>query len=174
MLKPEGYLPVEGAEPIVTRKTLNLKIKLFAAQGLGIIDDTPNCFVKCELHVESKAEVEKGEIPKGGKNKGGERKLRSSVKKSREPDWSGEPLAFDDVQEVVPALSFLRYVPPSHLHTHAACSALICCTTWGFVHELVSASVESGPLHACERCWPARKLSPTLLALERSRNTGQR
>ncbi|KXT18964.1 hypothetical protein AC579_8708 [Pseudocercospora musae] len=108
MLKPKGYLPVEGAEPVVTRKTLNLKIKLFAAQGLGIVDDTPNCFVKCELHVESEAEVEQGEIPKGGKNKGGERKLRSSVKKSREPDWSGEPLAFDDVREVVPALSFLR------------------------------------------------------------------
>ncbi|EME87741.1 uncharacterized protein MYCFIDRAFT_123997, partial [Pseudocercospora fijiensis CIRAD86] len=110
MLKPEGYLPVEGPEPIITRKTLNLKIRLFAAQGLGIIDDTPNCFVKCELHVESKAEAEKGEIPKGGKNKGGERKLRSSVKKGREPDWSGEALVFDDVQEVVPALSFVRYV----------------------------------------------------------------
>lgn len=113
-LKPEGYRPVEGAQPRARRKTVRLTIRLFSAQSLGTIDHTPSCFVKCGLHVESEAEEEYGQISKGGKIKSGERKIRSHVQKSRDPDWNGEVLAFEDVQDVVPALSFVRYVPRSH------------------------------------------------------------
>jgi hypothetical protein len=35
VLKPAGYLPVEGQQPVPERKTLDLSVKLHAAQGLG-------------------------------------------------------------------------------------------------------------------------------------------
>lgn len=89
VLKPKGYLPVKGEQPLVKRVTLDVKVKLLAAQGLGRADDVPNVYAKCELHVESKAEAEDGQIPRGGKNKGGEYKWRSTMKHSRNPDFGG-------------------------------------------------------------------------------------
>lgn len=116
ILKPVGYLPTEGKQMKPKRVTLDLTINILAAQGLGVDDDTPNAFVKCELHVESKAELEQHRIPKDGKNKGGEQKLRSAVRHSRDPDFGGEVLDFRGVQHVCPELSFLRYVRfPCHV-----------------------------------------------------------
>lgn len=124
MLKPVGYLPTQGKLLKPERITLDLKIKILAAQGLGPDDDTPNAYVKCELHVESKAEHEQHHIPKDGENKGGERKLRSAVRHSRDPDYGGETLDFKSVKHVCPALSFVRYVRvsfyllPRHCRPH--------------------------------------------------------
>lgn len=110
MLKPTGYLPTQGKQLKPKRVKLDLSVKIFAAQQLGSDDDTPNAFIKCELHVESKAEHEQHRIPKDGKSKGGERKLRSAVRHSRNPDFGGEMLDFGVVHHVCPELSFVRYV----------------------------------------------------------------
>jgi hypothetical protein len=67
-------------------------------------------YVKCELHVESKAEAENNQIPKGGKNKGGELKLQSTARRGHDPDFGSELLRFERVRGVIPALAFLRYV----------------------------------------------------------------
>lgn len=107
-LKPVGFLPTQGKQLRPSRVILDLNVKILAAQGLGPEDDTPNAFVKCELHVESRTELEQHKIPKDGKNKGGERKLRSAVRHSRSPDFGGETLDFEGVQHVCPALSFVR------------------------------------------------------------------
>ncbi|KAF2172504.1 hypothetical protein M409DRAFT_17738 [Zasmidium cellare ATCC 36951] len=109
VLKPKGYLPVEGQQPAPNRIALDVKVRLLAAQGLGREDDIPSVYVKCELHVESKAEAEDGQIPRGGKNKGGEYKRRSTLRHSRDPDFGGDCLEFSGVQQVVPELSFLRF-----------------------------------------------------------------
>lgn len=109
-LKPASYLPTAGKHLKTTGMTLDLSIKVLAAQELGTQDDTPNAFIKCELHVESSAELEQHRIPKDGQNKGGERKLRSVVRRSRDPDFGGEMLDFKGVYHVCPELSFVRYV----------------------------------------------------------------
>lgn len=98
VLKPKGYLPVEGDQPSPNRVTLDVKVKLLAAQGLGRVDDTPNVYAKCELHVESKAEAEDGQIPRGGKNKGGEYKQRSTQRHSRDPDFGGDCTSCDLIE----------------------------------------------------------------------------
>lgn len=108
VLKPQGYRPTGTSQTPPERLDVNLSIKLFAAQALGPEHDTPNAYVKCELHVESKAEAEDSTLPNGGKNKGGEFKRRSFVRHSRDPDWSGEVLDFEGVQRVIPQLSFVR------------------------------------------------------------------
>jgi hypothetical protein len=109
VLKPAGYLPAQNQHR-PERFDLDLSIKLLAAQSLGVEGDTPNVYVKCELHVESQDEIEQHRIPKGGENKGGERKLRSAVRRARDPDFGGEAMDFKHVQHVFPPLSFVRYV----------------------------------------------------------------
>lgn len=117
MLKPVGYLPTpQGKQLKAQRATLDLSIKILAAHALGSDEDTPNAFVKTELHIESEAEHDQHRIPKDGQNKGGERKLRSAVYHSRDPDFRGEIMDFKGVPHVCPELSFVRYVKfPSHL-----------------------------------------------------------
>lgn len=104
MLKPAGYLPVEGHQPKPDLKTVNVAIRLCAGQALGRPDNIPNVYVKCELHVGTRD----NQIPKGGKNKGGDKKLCSAVRHSTDPDWGGEALDFNGVPGVIPELSFVR------------------------------------------------------------------
>lgn len=94
VLKPRGYLPVESQQPNPNRVSLDVKLRILAAQGLGRLDDTPSVYAKCELHVESKAEAEHGQIPQGGKNKGGEYKQRSTMRHSRDPDFGGDCMLY--------------------------------------------------------------------------------
>lgn len=114
MLKAKGYLPTDSSpqSPKPRRMNVDVSVRLYAGQGLGPDHDVPNAYVKCELHVESKLELEENAIPKSGKSKGGEFKQRSSVQHSRDPDFGGESIEFNGVQQVVPELSFLRYVQP--------------------------------------------------------------
>ena len=107
VLKPEGLLPEDGKQPQVRRRSLDLSIRIYAAQALGASKDIPDAYVKCELHIESKAEFEKNEIPKQGKNKGGEWKQRSRVVKAKDPEYD-EALDFKAVHDIVPELSFVR------------------------------------------------------------------
>ena len=105
MLKPEGY---RKAEVAIKRISFDLSVQALAAQHLDQdARSTPNVFIKCELHVGS----HEGEaIPNGGKNKGGEWKRNSAVRHSKEPDFAGDTLKFEGVENVVPELSFVRYV----------------------------------------------------------------
>ena len=103
--KPEGYR-VEGAA--IERINFDLSVQVLAAQNLDAeAKSTPNVFIKCELHVGSK---EGGAIQGDGKNKGGEWKLKSAIRHSKEPDFAGDSLEFKGVENVVPELSFVRYV----------------------------------------------------------------
>ncbi|CAK4032828.1 1-phosphatidylinositol 4,5-bisphosphate phosphodiesterase 1 [Lecanosticta acicola] len=109
ILKPQGYLPTKGKQSCAaTRVTMDLSVKIFAGQHLGADHDIPNAYVKCELHVESKAEAKDGQIPNGGKNKGGEWKRQTAVRHGRDPDFGAAKLEFKGVQQVVPEMSFLR------------------------------------------------------------------
>lgn len=112
VLKPKGYLPVEEKveQPKAGRKSLDLCIRVYAAQALGTSNSVPDAYVKCELHIESKAEFEKNVIPKEGQNKGGEWKRRTRVHETRNPEYD-EMLDFKGVHSIVPELSFVRYVP---------------------------------------------------------------
>jgi hypothetical protein len=107
VLKPIGLRPA-GREVAAPRKTLDLCIRLLAGQNMGANDDVPKVYVKAELHVESKAEIEHQQIPREGKNKGGEYKLRSTTSRSRDPDFKGQAIEFKNVTQVVPELSWLR------------------------------------------------------------------
>lgn len=42
VLKPKGYLPVKGEQPLPNRVKLDVKVKLLAAQGLGRAGDIPS------------------------------------------------------------------------------------------------------------------------------------
>ena len=109
VLKPDGYRKVGESVGDVKRVNVNLTVKILAAQGIGKEGKTPNTYVKCQLHVDSAAEKQ-GSIPEGGQSKGGEWKRRSSIRHSRDPDWSAETMEFKGVERVVPELSFVRYV----------------------------------------------------------------
>lgn len=63
VLKPKGYLPIDNIRTQPDRKVLGVKVKIFAASSLGPIDDIPNAFLKCELHVGSQMEAD-NKIPK--------------------------------------------------------------------------------------------------------------
>ncbi|KAK4635667.1 1-phosphatidylinositol 4,5-bisphosphate phosphodiesterase 1 [Fulvia fulva] len=108
VLKPKGYLPVEGKQPKPERITCDLSIKILAAQGLGHRDDIPDAYVKCELHVESQTGPGQMQIPNGGKSKGGQRKYRTATRHNRDPDFCGELAHFPNIANVVPELSFVR------------------------------------------------------------------
>ena len=109
MNKPQGYLGMEDDAAKVRRIAFDLRVEVLAAQNLDReARTTPNVFIKCELHVGSRV----GEsIPREGKNKGGEWKRRSAVRHSKNPDFAGDTLEFLGVEDVVPELSFVRYVP---------------------------------------------------------------
>lgn len=151
VLKPAGYLPGQDTRTSLKRANLDLSVQLLAAQNLGPPDDTPNAYVKCELHVESRAESDKGQIPNGGKNKGGEWKRRSSVRHSRDPDFGSEVLDFKAVQQVVPELSFFRYVnlSPSSLMRWRRKLPLIgpMLSCIGDDHEILDSAVPSRSRH---------------------------
>lgn len=104
--KPEAYRDATGKQPAIQRVSIDLSVRLLAAQGLDQqARSMPNAFVKCELHV---GDMQSKSIPREGKNKGGEWKRRSAVRHSKEPDFAGESLEFMGVDNVVPELSFVR------------------------------------------------------------------
>lgn len=117
--KPEGYRDEAKA---IQRMTFDLSIHVLAAQNLDAeAKSTPNVFIKCELHVGSK---DGDAIPKEGKSKGGEWKIKSAIRYSKEPDFAGDTLEFKGVEDVVPELSFIRYVVLLLSSTRAAQAAL--------------------------------------------------
>ena len=108
VVKPEGYRKDGTEQQKVKRMTFDLSIQILAAQNLDQdLKSAPNVFIKCELHVGSK---EGASIPRDGKNKGGEWKRKSAIRHSKDPDFSGDTLEFTNVEDVVPELSFVRYV----------------------------------------------------------------
>lgn len=129
VLKPKGYLPVEGKQPKPERITCDVSIKILSAQGLGHEDDVPDAYVKCELHVESQPGTGEMQIPNGAKSKGGQRKYRTATRHSRDPDFGGELAQFSHIEKVVPELSFVRYVLllfPSFVHMTTSTNRIRC------------------------------------------------
>ncbi|EME49381.1 hypothetical protein DOTSEDRAFT_84787 [Dothistroma septosporum NZE10] len=108
VLKPKGYLPVEGERPKPESVSCDLSVKIHAAQCLGHEDDVPDAYVKCELHVDSQPGPHQRQLPNGAKSKGGQRKYRTATRHSRDPDFAGELALFSNIEEVVPELSFVR------------------------------------------------------------------
>ena len=113
VMKPESYCNSLASDtdphPQMKRRLrMNLTVRVLAAQDLDMDShSSPNAFVKCELHVESSAE-KKGQLLKEGKNKSGEWKQRTPARHSRAPDFAGHMIQFEDVEGVVPELSFIR------------------------------------------------------------------
>ena len=111
-MKPESYCRTLdnniNQPPLISKRRLDLTVRVLAAQGLNTESRSrPDAFVKCELHVESSAEWRR-QLLKEGKYKRGEWKQRTSVRHSRDPDFAGELIRFENVEGVVPELSFLR------------------------------------------------------------------
>ncbi|KAK3652297.1 hypothetical protein LTR22_011799 [Elasticomyces elasticus] len=108
VLKPPGYFDIDSTS--IKHQKLDLTVQILAAQGLDTSKSSaPDVYVKCQLHVASRLE-KMGQIENDGKKKGGEWKRRSSIRHSHDPDFGGESLEFLGVEDVVPELSFVRYV----------------------------------------------------------------
>ncbi|KAK5716869.1 hypothetical protein LTR17_016320 [Elasticomyces elasticus] len=108
VLKPPGYFDIDSTS--IKHQKLDLTVQILAAQGLDTSKSSaPDVYVKCQLHVASRLE-KMGQIENGGKKKGGEWKRRSSIRHNHDPDFGGESLEFLGVEDVVPELSFIRYV----------------------------------------------------------------
>lgn len=126
VLKPEGYRqssPSAGTSSTsnqgsaMPHRTLNLTVKIFAAQDLPlpIGNVRPNHFhpyVKCELHVEKPEERSGAPIAGGGRSQDGEHKRTTKASKGIEPDFGGALMEFMGITGVVEELSFVRSVYP--------------------------------------------------------------
>lgn len=131
VLKPEGYRcakPGQETEPqpVVTHRTLDLEVKLFAGQNLPMpLDETAakgfNPYVKMELHVEEGGERHGHLGPEGeeaarraassDEDKEGQYKARSkTIKGTCDPDFKGESLELKGIPGVVEELSFVRFI----------------------------------------------------------------
>ncbi|KAK2605157.1 hypothetical protein N8I77_008016 [Diaporthe amygdali] len=128
VLKPEGYRcskpgQPEEPQPVVTHRSLDLEVKLFAGQNLPLpLDETSeksfNPYVKLELHVEengerhgSSEEVAKRLGASPDEEKEGQYKARSkTIKGTCEPDFKGESLELKGIPGVVEELSFVRFI----------------------------------------------------------------
>lgn len=135
--RPSGYRCPKPNSPEhdklhVQHRTLDLEIKVLAAQNLPLPPDTSvksfNPYLKVELHVEAGGERH-GHFPQDGherdpatkavarKSEGndedteGEYKARTkTVKATCDPDFKGEMLEFKAIPGVVEELSFLRFI----------------------------------------------------------------
>lgn len=131
VLKPEGYRCAKPGhesepQPVVTHRTLDLEVKLFAGQNLPMpLDETSaksfNPYVKLELHVEEGGERH-GHLGREGEeasrraassdeDKEGQYKARSkTIKGTCDPDFKGESLELKAIPGVVEELSFVRFI----------------------------------------------------------------
>ncbi|QSZ37385.1 hypothetical protein DSL72_009483 [Monilinia vaccinii-corymbosi] len=114
ILKPPGYRSEDATSgAAIPYKTLDLKISIFAGQRIpfpeGETEKGFHPYVKCELHVESQAELDGQPIENGGKAKDGEHKHKTAYKSGSKPDFEGETLHFEGIRNVVEELSFLRF-----------------------------------------------------------------
>lgn len=110
VLKPEGYRTTAkgpGGERI-PKRTLTLKIELFAGQNLPLPDDEKMAkkfhpYVKCDfLHGNETTKLEDS-------SKKAERYLWvSKTSKGIDPDFGGETYQFSEIPNVVEGLSFVR------------------------------------------------------------------
>ncbi|KAI9694412.1 MAG: hypothetical protein M1822_000028 [Bathelium mastoideum] len=115
VLKPRGYRssdPATHQREAAERGTLDLSIEVLAAQDVPVPGSKKEArpFVKCELHVEKEEERQDEPIPGGGKSKDAEIKQKTKVAKVRNggADFGGEVMKFEEVNHVVPELSFVR------------------------------------------------------------------
>ena len=116
VLKPTGYLGTRGKGATIDRsispRTLELRIELFAAQGLPTAEEGRDAkklrpYVKIQLHVDDSA----SEDVKGNTGNGKEvLKQRSKTSSGPDADFGGEVFQFSKIQGVIEELSFLRYV----------------------------------------------------------------
>ncbi|KAI7219328.1 phosphoinositide phospholipase C [Hortaea werneckii] len=106
VLKPQDYRMEQPDTASTRRRRFDMSVKLLAAQGLDKdAKSPPTAYVKCELHVQSEL---RAQMPKDGKSKGGEWKRRSASKESCDPNFQGEVLHFEGVEDADPELSFVR------------------------------------------------------------------
>ncbi|KAI7116640.1 hypothetical protein KC352_g33989, partial [Hortaea werneckii] len=106
VLKPHDYRMEQPDTAPTRRRRFDMSVKLLAAQCLGVdAKSPPTAYVKCELHVQSEL---RAQMPKDGKSKGGEWKRRSASKESCDPNFRGEVLQFEGVEDADPELSFVR------------------------------------------------------------------
>lgn len=141
ILKPPGYRQPKSDTHTETDhvqpRTLDLEIKLLAAQSIPLPEETAeksfNPYVKVELHVQtggqghfaadghdcgpSGAAQEKAKVPAArgseddDEDKEGVWKARSkTIKATCGPDFKGDLLEFKAVPGVVPELSFVRFI----------------------------------------------------------------
>lgn len=110
VLKPEGYRHASAKAEKAPLLTLKLQLKTLAGQNLGTVDDIPNAYVKCELHAETRQELEsRSYMSKGGKSKGGEYKFRTKAVHARNPSFAGQTMTIDGAPDLVPELTWVRY-----------------------------------------------------------------
>lgn len=106
VLKPVGLRAGDTAKALTSRhlQRADLTVRVLAAQRLDQeAKFEPDAYVKCELLVGNRVE-----------------KRVSQTRHSRDPDFSGEVLTFDDVRSVEPETAFLRYVLRSLFFTAAS------------------------------------------------------
>jgi len=116
VIKPTGYRSSEPRTDIVTCKTLNLTIEVFAAQDLSLPPSDHNekwfrPYVNCQLHVEEpESPVAAGQDDVSSDSEKSSYRRCTKSRSGINPDFEGQKLEFPTVSNVVEKLSFLRYV----------------------------------------------------------------
>ncbi|OQE29459.1 hypothetical protein PENSTE_c002G07399 [Penicillium steckii] len=115
VIKPTGYRSSGPRVDIVTDKTLNLTIEVFAAQDLSLPPNDHNekwfrPYVNCQLHVEEpESPVAAGEDDVSSDSEKSSYRRCTKSKSGINPDFEGQKLEFPTVTSVVEKLSFLRF-----------------------------------------------------------------
>lgn len=146
LLKPKGYRSQDDTNDqteAVNRMTMDLKIKVLAAQNIPLVDEkqSPKGFhpyVKCELHVETEEERTGQPIENAGKVKEGLHKRKTHHRKGQECDWNEEELIFEGIEDIVEELSFLRLVvlsPTGYTHVWYSCCMELVTSTQENLHN---------------------------------------
>jgi len=113
VLKPAGYRPASGS---IRRETLCLKVDFLSGTNLvGNRKGKLRAYVKVELHVETSSERREDGLPKYGKVREGDYKARTNTYSCKEVaggdlvEFHGQQVIFDNVRDVVPELTFVRF-----------------------------------------------------------------
>ncbi|KAK5790288.1 hypothetical protein VI817_007575 [Penicillium citrinum] len=115
VIKPTGYRSSEPRTDIVTCKTLNLTIEVFAAQDLSLPPSDHNekwfrPYVNCQLHVEEpESPVAAGQDDVSSDSEKSSYRRCTKSRSGINPDFEGQKLKFPTVSNVVEKLSFLRF-----------------------------------------------------------------
>ncbi|KAJ5692212.1 hypothetical protein N7462_001635 [Penicillium macrosclerotiorum] len=114
-MKPSGYRSSEPSPVIICRRTLDLKVEVFAAQDLALPPGNRKernfrPYVNCQLHVEEpEGPVVTGREDASSDSEKSSYRRCTKSSSGRNPDFEGQTLAFPTIKGIIEDLSFVRF-----------------------------------------------------------------